>query len=152
MNNPNTSIHILTRGVISTAGHLLLARAKGAANTFLPGGHVELGESLAGALVREIAEEIGCAGKVSDYLGLVEHQWGEGPSRHHELNHVFAVSLEGVTDTTPLASREDHLEFLWVRPADLSQHNLLPVPLNDFIQRHGRGERGPFWACTFPSR
>ena len=147
----NSSIHVLARGVIVSSGHILLAHAKGAANTFLPGGHVEPGESLPSALVRELSEELGCDSSVAGYLGLVEHQWGDGSHRQQELNHLFAVSLTGVTGTPPLASREDHLEFLWVSPAELPKHNLLPAPVIEIIQRHVRGEPGPFWACTFQS-
>ena len=38
----NDAIHILVRGVVIVDGHVLLAHAKDAANTFLPGGHVEV--------------------------------------------------------------------------------------------------------------
>lgn len=146
---PN-SIHILVRGVIIVDGHVLLAHAKDAANTFLPGGHVEVGKSLAHALTREIAEELGCAGHVADYLGLVEHQWQAGDYMQHELNHLFLATLPGITSTQILPSRESHLEFRWARPADLADQNLLPTPLIGIIQRHAQGAHGPVWASTFP--
>lgn len=38
---------------------VLLAQAIGEKNTFLPGGHIEFGESAKDALVREIEEELG---------------------------------------------------------------------------------------------
>ena len=142
-------IHILVRGVIIVDGHVLLAHAKDAANTFLPGGHVEVGESLAHALRRELAEELGCTGHVTDYLGLVEHQWSDGDYRQHELNHLFLASLAGITATQVMPSREPHLEFHWARPAELTSHNLLPAPLTGIIQRHAQGEHGPVWASTF---
>lgn len=144
------SIHILVRGVILAGDNVLLARAKGAANTFLPGGHVEVGESLSQALIREVAEELGCECRVTDYLGVVEHQWREGGRRQHELNHVFSAALPGITAPLGVVSREAHLEFLWVRPSDLGGHNLLPAPLIDLIRRHGQGNREPFWVRTFP--
>ena len=145
----NDAIHILVRGVVIVDGHVLLAHAKDAANTFLPGGHVEVGESLAHALSRELAEELGCPSRVADYLGLVEHQWSAGDYRQHELNHLFLVSLTGITSTQAMPSREPHLEFRWARLSELASHNLLPAPLTGIIQRHAQGERGPVWASTF---
>ena len=145
----NHSIHILVRGVIVIDNHVLLAHAKGAANTFLPGGHVETGESLAHALSREFAEELGCPCRVADYLGLVEHQWGDGDRRQHELNHLFLATLPGITSTQILPSQEPHLEFLWAQLSELAGHNLLPAPLADILRPHAAGERGPFWAATF---
>ena len=145
----NSSIHILVRGVILVDDHILLAHAKGAANTFLPGGHVEVGEGLAHALRREIAEELGCVCRVADYLGLVEHQWSDGDYRQHELNHLFLASLDGITATQVLPSREPHLEFLWARLSELSGHNLLPAPLIEIIRRHNQNARGPFLESTF---
>ena len=148
----NETIHILVRGVIIVDDHVLLAHAKDAANTFLPGGHVEVGESLAHALSRELAEELGCASRVANYLGLVEHQWNAGDYRQHELNHLFLASLTGITSTQALPSRESHLEFRWARLAELTNHNLLPAPLTGIIQRHAQGKRGPVWASTLPAQ
>ena len=57
-------IHVLVPAVILVDQQVLLARAKGAANTFLPGGHVELGEPMAEALNRELSEELGLASRI----------------------------------------------------------------------------------------
>ncbi|MEI8064034.1 MAG: NUDIX domain-containing protein [Verrucomicrobiota bacterium] len=148
----NDAIHILVRGVVIIDGHVLLAHAKDAANTFLPGGHVEVGESLAHALSRELAEELGCTCRIAKYLGLVEHQWNAGDYRQHELNHLFLASLAGITSTQAMPSSESHLEFLWARLAELTNHNLLPAPLSGIIQRHVQGEHGPVWVATFPAQ
>lgn len=148
----NPYIHVRVRGVILVDDHVLLAHAKGASNTFLPGGQVEVGESLHHALVREMAEEIQCACHVSNYLGAVEHQWSEGDHCQHEINHVFVATLSGVSSIAPIASHEAHLEFFWARPSELSRHNLLPSPLIGFIQRYAEGEPGILWASTLSPR
>ncbi|MED1478413.1 NUDIX domain-containing protein, partial [Bacillus pseudomycoides] len=56
MQNP---FHHLVRGIFIKDSKVLLAQAKGYTNTFLPGGHIEFGESSKDALIREIEEELG---------------------------------------------------------------------------------------------
>ncbi|MFM7424861.1 MAG: NUDIX domain-containing protein [Elainella sp.] len=145
----NHSIRIVVRAVILVNGHVLVARCKGATNTFLPGGHVEFGESLPAALARELVEEAGLCIQVSNYLGTVEHQWLENNRQRHQINHVFAALLPDLNAPSPLASREAHLEFLWVKPSELSEHNLLPSLLIGLVQHFISGNRSAFWSSTF---
>ena len=49
----------IARGVCIQNGKVLLCRAKGGATTYLPGGHIEFGETGRVALVREMKEETG---------------------------------------------------------------------------------------------
>lgn len=49
---PGTT-ELIVRAVLRRGGRLLLARERGSARSFLPGGHVEPGEPVQAALVRE---------------------------------------------------------------------------------------------------
>jgi 8-oxo-dGTP diphosphatase len=142
-------IRVVVRGVILVNAHILVAHSKSATNTFLPGGHVEFGESLPVALARELFEEVGLCVQVSDYLGVVEHQWVERDCQRHQINHVFVGLLPNVDAPPSLKSREAHLEFFWVRPSELSKHNLLPSPLIELVRHFINNDHTPFWDSTF---
>ena len=66
-------IEIIARGVCVQEGKILLCRAKGGATTYLPGGHVEFGETGRQALVREVEEEMGVDAETGAFLGVVEN-------------------------------------------------------------------------------
>ncbi len=142
------SFHYLARAIIVSNGQILLAHQKGAAYTFLPGGHIEFGERAELALVREIAEEIGMLASVQRFVGAVEGFYDENNGPHHEINLVFEVDVPVLSSDRPPLSREPHLEFLWSPLSDLAANNLLPVPMISCLSAWERGVGG-FWGSAF---
>lgn len=141
-------LHILARAIIVSSGHILVARAKDASNTFLPGGHVEPGEGLEATLIRELNEEMGIATSVKRYLGAVEHKWEEAGTKNHEINHCFELEGEGLRYDQAVLSRESHLEFHWLKLSKLEAHNLQPFPLQRLLQTFESGNSTAWWAST----
>ena len=68
-----------------------------------PGGKVEPGESPAAALVREIAEELGCRAEVTGWLA------GEVPIGS---SHILTVALARLVDGEPVAVEHDLVRWL----------------------------------------
>ena len=123
--------HLIARAVILDDDHVLLARQKGMSNTFLPGGHINIGESAVAALKREIDEELGLELDVEGYLGAVEAGWEDDGAEQFEINHIFKAGIKGTSFGSPLKSQEDHLDFLWSSIDDLCANELLPHPFRD---------------------
>lgn len=132
--------HYLARAVIIENGQILLAHAKKSTNTFLPGGHVESGESVITTIERELHEKLGLACRVGKYLGAVEHSWFQQGIEHFEMNHLFETNIPGVQDLTNPESKEDHLGFYWAPIADLETYNLQPYPLVALIQNKSKSK------------
>ena len=130
-------IETISRGVCVCDGRLLLCRAKGGSTTYLPGGHIEFGETGRQALVREIKEELGLDSTVGTFLGVVENSFIQHGKPHAEINLVYQLALapsssvpnsrhEGAAllDVPELHAREDWIEFEWRPLPDLG--DLLP--------------------------
>jgi 8-oxo-dGTP diphosphatase len=137
MSNPATEI--IARAVIRHDEHILLARQRGKAWSFLPGGHVEPGERIEPALLREIAEELGTQAKISGFIGVVEHGYLEDGTTRHELNLVFEITL----DTPQPVSQEDHLEFHWLPIDQLADADVRPHSLKTALLE--TTDNAPFW-------
>jgi len=127
------AFHYLVRGIAFANGRVLLAHQKGSGNTFLPGGHISMGESAELALIREIEEEIGKAAVVKRFVGSVDAAWTKDGEDQHEINLLFEITIPELNSNVPPASKESHLEFLWALPGELAAHNLLPSALIDCL-------------------
>lgn len=117
-------VETIARGVAVKDGRILLCKAKGGSSTYLPGGHIELGETGREALVREMKEETGLDSVAGRFLGVVENSFVQKGLRHSEINLVYALDVRTPDGTVEAA--EDWIEFEWRDLADLDAANLLP--------------------------
>ena len=126
-------IETIARGVCVKDGKVLLCRGKGAASTYLPGGHIEFGETGAEALVREMKEETGLDSTAGKFLGVVESSFLQHGEKHCEINLVYELSIEN----SDVAAQEDWIGFEWCPISNLAAANLLPVDIRRLIPENG---------------
>lgn len=145
MPNP---FHHLVRGIFIKDNQVLLAQAIGEKNTFLPGGHIEFGESAKDALLREIEEELDISCTVGNFLGLVEHKWERKGVLNCEVNQVFEVTSKSLKVGISPKSRESHLQFFWCSEDDLDDCNLQPYPFRHLLKDYMNGKKDIWWEST----
>jgi ADP-ribose pyrophosphatase YjhB (NUDIX family) len=113
-------------------GRLLLvqrATEPGAGRWSVPGGRVEAGETLAEAVVRELAEETALEGVCGSLVGWVERVDDE----HHYVILDFEVTVLGPDE--PRAG-DDAMDARWVPLEDVAEW-LLVDGLAEFLHEHG---------------
>lgn len=86
----------------------------------VPGGKLDLGESLVDACKREVMEETGLAIDIGNIAAVVEHRI----ESFHYVIVDFIVILSDANVNTPIAS-SDVSEAQWVKINHLSQYNLV---------------------------
>jgi len=109
---------------------LLVRRGHGpaAGEWSVPGGRVERGETLAEAVVRELAEETGLEGVCGELVGWVERISADD----HFVILDFSVTL--LDDREPRAG-DDAAEVVWVPLTDVAERQLVEG-LAEFLHTH----------------
>jgi len=133
--------------LIWRSGHVLIHRAVSDPFWALPGGRVELHETSAEALAREIKEEMGCAAAIGPLRFVIENFFELGGRKAHEIGFYYEAELPRPfpfheTDIVH-RSRDTNtdLEFRWVRPQSFGPGaiDLKPGPLVDLIATSSEG-------------
>jgi ADP-ribose pyrophosphatase YjhB (NUDIX family) len=113
-------------GAVARRGDDLLMVRRGhgpaAGRWSIPGGHVEAGETLHEALVREVHEETGLEVVVDRFLGWAEHI-GDDPEPFHIVILDFEVTP--LDPRQPLRAGDDAAEAVWVPVHEVGDLNLV---------------------------
>lgn len=128
-------MEVIARGVVAQAGHVLLCRSLAKGYFYLPGGHVELGETAREALAREFLEETGLSVSVGRGVAAATCRFAQDGRARSEVNLVFHVELSGTADgiLPRVASREAEIGFDWRRWEEIPDLDLRPRVIRSWL-------------------
>ena len=127
----SSEIHNIARGLLRQGDDIILCHMEDAGWYFLPGGHIENGESAKLSLKRELQEElVGLEPSVGEFVGVCESVFATNEGKQHEINIIFQVEID---NNTEIQSAEDHIEFIRAPENNLSEYNVLPTQLHEGV-------------------
>ncbi|MEZ6235459.1 MAG: NUDIX domain-containing protein [Phycisphaerales bacterium] len=126
-------IEVIARALIEHQGRVLLCRSVEHGYAYLPGGHVEFGESASQAVVRELEEEAGVPVQVAELALFHECRFIQRGKPRHELTILFHVKLDD--SSTSVQSREPHIAFDWVALSDLHAVDVRPAGIIEWLDQ-----------------
>ncbi|MCI0690158.1 MAG: NUDIX domain-containing protein [Sporichthyaceae bacterium] len=124
---PNSLVVGASAVLADEHGRILLQRRADSGNWALPGGAMDMTESLVQAVVREVAEETGFQVQVTGLVGLYTDSrhiiaYPDGEVRR-QFNACFTARIVG----GELQASSESTEVAWVDPADLSALPMHPT-------------------------
>jgi ADP-ribose pyrophosphatase YjhB (NUDIX family) len=123
----NSLVPSTTAAVRDDAGRLLLIHKIDNDFWALPGGAMEIGESIADAAVREVAEETGMTVEVTGLVGIYTDPGHVMAYDDGEVRQEFSVCFHArVLAGQPREDGSETKEVRWVAPADVADLNVHP--------------------------
>ena len=139
-------IEVIARGVLIQRNSVLLCKNLKHGYLYLPGGHVEFGESAADALAREFVEETGLSCRAGPLIVAHEEVFEQGGRQRHEVNLVFHVEhLEGIADLDQVPSREPQIAFEWLDLAGAASADIRPASVRAWLASGGKADATAAW-------
>lgn len=134
-------IEVIARGVCIKGGKILLCYGRKSGIAYLPGGHIDFGESGQQALEREMAEEMGLESKAGRFIGCCEHVFMQEGEPHAEINLVYLLDIPSLDPAEEPQAVEAWIGFMW-QPLDwTSWIHFEPIALGavigDWVKRGG---------------
>ena len=132
--NDKDKIHVLSRAIIIDQKQILLCKTTDLENNFyfLPGGHIEHGESSFNSLLRELKDETGFDCEIKRFLGCIEYSFEPGENsicHNHEYNFIFEAESDNLKSNKKILSPENHIELIWIPVNKLNEIDFRPDPL-----------------------
>jgi ADP-ribose pyrophosphatase YjhB (NUDIX family) len=123
----NSLVPSVNVGVINERGELLLIRRSDNENWAMPGGAMDIGETIAEAGVRETREETGIECEI---VGLVGVYTNPGHVMHYTSNDEVRQECSLVFSARPVGGEprtsSESREVRWVAPAEIDEYGMHP--------------------------
>lgn len=133
-------MELIVRALIIRNRKILVCKSGVSNYFFLPGGHIEFGETMQEALSRELSEEMGAKVVKARFIGGVENLFIQNGVKKHEISFAFQVKI----DIDTVISKEEHISFSWLAMDEFIEAQVLPPALKDAIVRW-TAEKEPFF-------
>ncbi len=126
MKTSQNIIEIIVRVIFKKDNKILLCKSNEHGHYFLPGGHVEFGDTLETTVYKEMNEELGLEREdIQDiqFVKFFENTYGSETNKFQEINFVFEAKMRADIE---VKSKEDHISFEWIDENKLMEVNLRP--------------------------
>lgn len=141
----NSIVVAVTAFIQDETGRLLLIRRTDNDLYAIPGGALELGETLTQTVQREIMEETGIQVEVTGLIGIYSNPDHVIEFTDGEVRQEFSICFRANPTGGELRTSSESKEVLWVAPAELDSLNIHPS-IHLRIQ-HGLEKRGePYYS------
>jgi 8-oxo-dGTP pyrophosphatase MutT (NUDIX family) len=138
---PNSLVPAVSVVVTREDGAILLIRRTDNGNWALPGGAIEMSESVAAAAVRETLEETGIDCEITGLAGIYSDP---GHVIHYTSNDEVRREFSIVLTARPAAGRPtpsaESSDVRWVKPADLGGYTMdrsMRRRVDDYVRQPG---------------
>lgn len=125
--------------IITHNNKILVHRNINSDHYALIGGRVEVGESSAQTVKREIQEEIGKKIELTGYYTTIENFFELNGSKYHEI--MFVHKAEFINDddkkiehTLQNIEGKDYLQYEWLKLDELKNYNIVPRCIIDVLK------------------
>jgi mutator protein MutT len=135
---PNSMVPAVSAVVVNEAGEILLQRRADNGFWALPGGAVELGESAAQSVVREVKEETGLDVEPTGIVGIYSDPNHVIEFSDGEVRQQFSVCFTARLIGGAPATSDESTAVRFVAPAELgglSMHPAQRLRIRHFIER-----------------
>jgi 8-oxo-dGTP pyrophosphatase MutT (NUDIX family) len=122
----NSIVVAVTAFVRDETGRLLLIRRTDNDLYAIPGGALELGETLTQTVQREVMEETGIAVKVTGLIGIYSDPEHVIEFTDGEVRQEFSICFRADPTGGDLRTSDESKEVLWVAPPELAALNIHP--------------------------
>ena len=134
-------LNVRAAGVMIHNGKILVHRNVNSDHYALIGGRVEIGESSANTIKREIKEELGKDIEITGYISTIENFFEMKGSKYHEIMFVHKIGFTNEEDKKieyimKNVEGKDYLQYEWIDLDKIEEYPLLPKAIKDVLKEN----------------
>jgi ADP-ribose pyrophosphatase YjhB (NUDIX family) len=123
---PNSIVVAVTAFIQDADGRILMIRRTDNDLYAIPGGALDVGETLTQTVQREVLEETGINVEVTGLIGIYSDPQHVIEFTDGEIRQEFSICFRATPTSGQLRTSNESKEVLWVSPADLDGLNIHP--------------------------